>query len=46
MVDDIHTNNYITMKLNLTPGLTYTHIINEIISPLRLSLITKHKLGA
>jgi hypothetical protein len=41
MVEDIQANTKITMKLNSTPRLTYTHILNEIASPLRLSLITK-----
>jgi hypothetical protein len=41
MVEDIHATNNFAMKLNSTPGLTYTHILNEIVSPLRLSLIIK-----
>jgi hypothetical protein len=41
MVEDIHSTNNITMKLNSTLRLTYTHILNEIVSPPRLSLITK-----
>jgi hypothetical protein len=41
MVEDIHTNNNIAMKLVSTPGLTYTHILNDIVSPPRLSLIRK-----
>jgi hypothetical protein len=41
MVEDIHTTNNITMELNSTLRLTYTHILNEIVSPPRLSLITK-----
>ena len=44
MVEDICAPNNFAMKLNSTPGLTYTHILNEIVSPLRLSLITKTRI--
>jgi hypothetical protein len=44
MVEDIQANTKVTMKLNSTLGLTYTHIVNEIVSPLRLSLITKTRI--
>jgi hypothetical protein len=41
MVEDIHTTNNNAMKLNSTPELTYTHILNKIVNLPRLSLITK-----
>jgi hypothetical protein len=44
MVEDIRATNDIAMKLNSTLGLTYTHILDEIVSPLRLSLITKTRI--
>jgi hypothetical protein len=44
MVEDIRATNNFAMKLNSTPGLTYTHILNEIVSPLRLSLLTKTRI--
>jgi hypothetical protein len=44
MVEDIRVTNNIAIKLNSTLGLTYTHILDEIVSPLRLSLITKTRI--
>jgi hypothetical protein len=44
MVEDIRATNNFAMKLNSTPELTYTHILNEIVSPLRLSLLTKTRI--
>jgi hypothetical protein len=44
MVEDIRANKNIAMKLNSTPGLTYTYILDEIVSLLRLSLITKTRI--
>jgi hypothetical protein len=44
MVKDIRATKNFAMKLNSTLGLTYTHILNEIVSPLRLSLITKTRI--
>jgi hypothetical protein len=43
MVEDIRATNNFAMKLTSTPGLTYSYS-HEIVSPLRLSLITKTRI--